>query len=1037
MNPISRIWVFLFFFISGATGLIYEVVWTRLLTLVMGNTQYSIATVLTAFMGGLALGSYAGGKVIDRVFNPLAIYALLEGAIGLYCLAIPSFIDWAFPLFKSIYLNSGSSYTEASFYRFLICGSILLIPTTCMGATLPILSKYVSKEPGFIGRDVGTLYSINTFGAVFGAATSAYVFLRLLGLSATIQLAAGFNIGIAIIIFLIFRPGWNRPAQGRSEPAQGRSEYADNATRSAGGDVNHAKTADSSQSIGLSPPGRGWKDRFILLAFGISGFCALVYQLTWNRILSLLLGSSVYAFSLILSIFILGLAFGTVCFSRWVARMKDLLKVFGLLQIGIGVSALAALPFFEEIPFVNRWVYQNWNIDFSSVQLSNLLIIFSLLFVPTFCMGAQFPVVVKLLTRGLSRLGSDVGRVYASNTVGTIFGSFAGGFFMIPVLGIQNSVLTAVFINVLLAGGLLSLSRSFTTSMKLYGLPAVFLVCLWGAYSMNAWDKAVISSGSFMPYRIKDLHEAEAGNNKILFYKEGTHTTVTTELAVSGNIFLRVNGKTDASLALDMRTQLLSGYLPMFFQKDPQSVLVIGQGSGITLGAVEQFPAAKAIDLVEISPAVIEGSRFFGPFNHHALDDDRLTLILEDGRNHVALSDKKYDVIISEPSNPWISGVGALFTLDFFQLLRNRLTDDGLACIWVHTNMSPQSFKSITRSFSTVFPHVTMWESIVGDDYLLIGSSKEYGLPYEKVDNLLKEKSIRQDLKRIGIHSVRDLFSLMIMSRDQILRFSDEAPLHTDDNSLLEFNAPKYIYKDDRDVLVRQLTPYTHADPSFIKINTADADMRARILAKFSNVERSESQVAEIKRHARIDQLLDQAREAFNSGDYLRALGYYGEILKLDPENVMTYLNQGNVLKALKRYDEAETAYRKTLALNPYYVFGSVALAKLYLSTGRPARAEEVLEKVLEWYAGDSEVRVYQGLAYEFQKKSQLAIKEFEKALKLDPGYAPAHYYLGIQYQKIDPAKSKKHLRAYLSGSNTENANQKMIATAKKILKKL
>jgi len=325
----------------------------------------------------------------------------------------------------------------------------------------------------------------------------------------------------------------------------------------------------------------------------------------------------------------------------------------------------------------------------------------------------------------------------------------------------------------------------------------------------------------------------------------------------------------------------------------------------------------------------------------------------------------------------------------------------------------------------------------VGDDYLLIGSPKEYGLPYERVKNFLKKDSIGQDLKRIGIHSVRDLFSLMIMSRDQILRFSGDAPIHTDDNSLLEFNAPKYIYKDDRDVLVRQLTPYIQGDPSFVKINAASADMRSRILETFSAVERSESQVAEIKRHARIDQLLDQAMEAFNSGGYLRALGYYGEILKLDPEHVMTYLNQGNVLNALKRYEEAETAYRKTLALNPYYVFGSVALAKLYLSTGKPAQAVEVLEKVLEWYVGDSEVRVYLGLAYGFQKKFQLAIKEFETALKLDPGYFPAHYYLGIQYQKIDPAKSKKHLRAYLSGSDKENANQKMIARAKKILKKL
>ena len=974
-----------------------------MLTLVMGNTHYSITTVLTAFMGGLALGSYAGGRIIDRKFNPLALYAILEAAIGFYCLAIPSLIDWAFPLFKSIYQNPDFSYTTASFYRFLICGTILLIPTALMGATLPVLSKFVSHEAEGVGRDVGTLYAINTFGAVFGAFTSAFVFMRLWGLNATIGMAAALNIGIAAIIFLLFKPRLSRPET--EDIQEGR--------------------------VPLS-----WKEKLFLLGFGISGFCALVYQLTWNRILSLLLGSSVYAFSLILAIFILGLALGTVCFARWVSRFKDPVVVFGFLQIGIAVSALAALPFFGEIPFVNRWVYQNWEVDFTVVQGANFLIIFSLLFLPTFFMGGQFPVVVKLLTHGLSNLGRDVGRVYASNTVGTIAGAFVGGFVLIPFLGIQNSVLTAVMINALLAAILLSLAPGLSRQVKLYGVPLVVIVCVFLGRSVDAWDKAVISSGSFMPYRIEDLKEAELKKNKILFYTEGTHTTVTTELAVTGNIFLRVNGKTDASLALDMRTQLLSGYLPMFFAESPRSALVIGQGSGITLGAVEQFPVEE-IDLVEISPAVIKGSRYFGPFNHSSLDDERLTVILEDGRNHVALSDQKYDVIISEPSNPWISGVGALFTIDFFHLLRERLSPKGVACIWVHTNMSPESFKSITRSFSEAFPYVTMWESIVGDDYLLIGSSEDYGLPYEKVEEYLSRESIGRDLKRIGIQSVRELFSLMIMSRDSILKFSGEAPIHTDDNSLLEFNAPKYIYRDERDVLVRQLTPFINVDPEFIRFNGTGGEERSEIVKKLSNLDRSESQVAEIKRHARIDQLMNQGLNAVNLGDYTGALRYYEELLRLNPEHVMTYLNRGNVLKAIKRYDEAERAYQKSISLNPYYVFGSVALSKLYLSTGRPKQAAEVLEKVLKWYGGDSEVRLYLGLAHSIQKNSQRAIEEMQTALELNPDYLPAHYYLGLQYQKTSPGKSKKHLRTFLAQRGMDKGNQKMIDTAQKVLNNL
>ncbi len=1000
-NPQSRFWIFLFFLISGATGLIYEVVWTRLLTLVMGNTHYSVATVLTSFMGGLALGSYLGGRIIDRYFNPLAVYALLEAAIGLYCLLIPALIDWAHPLFKSIYLDTSQSYASASFLRFLICGGILLIPTTFMGATLPVLSKFVSKESGAIGRDVGTLYAVNTFGAVIGALASAFLLMRLWGVSATIHIAAALNLGIAAVIFVLFRPSLAR--DGEAAPA-----------------------AQSTGRLNV-------KTVALLLAFGLSGVSALVYQIAWNRVLSLLLGSSVYAFGLILTTFILGLALGTLAFSRWQHRFADRVKVFGLLQLGIGFSALAVLPLFGEIPFVNRWIYQNWSVDFTSIQFSNFAIIFTLLFVPTFLMGGQFPVVVKLVAQELETLGHNVGRVYASNTVGTIIGSFLGGFVLIPWIGIQNTVLAAVLLNGVLGVLILSRSATLRPTYKLTVLPLALLVALFGGRMVEGWDKAVISSGSFMPYRIKDLSEAENAKNKILFYKEGMHTTVTTELSVSGNIFLRVNGKTDASLALDMRTQLLSGYLPLFFSEEPKQALVIGQGSGITLGAVEQFPV-EAIDLVEISPAVIEGSKFFGPFNHQALDDERVNVILEDGRNHVALSDKQYDVIVSEPSNPWISGVGALFTIDFFDLLKKRLTPNGIACIWVHTNMSPDSFKSITRSFSEAFPYVTMWESIVGDDYLLIGSSRDYRLSYEGFAAFLQKETIQRDLARIGIENIYDLMSLMIMDRGGLVRFSLDAPIHTDDNSLLEFSAPRYIYKDDRDALVRQLSPFFQIDPEFVVFEDTDAPARDRVRQQLSQLQRSESQVREIKRQAQIERLLNEAQFDFQNGRTAEALQRYSQILKLDPEHVLTYFNMGNIFKALKLVDKAEAAYQTTLRVNPYYVFGAVALSELYLSTARPEQAEKLLTDVQQWYAGDSAVSLNLGLAHAFRNRPEKAVAEFERALRFDPKFAPAHYYLGRQFQSRDPKRARTHLEQFLRYSDPEQGNPKMKANAQKWL---
>lgn len=999
--------VFVFFFLSGAAGIVYEVVWTRLLALVMGNTHFSIATVLTAFMGGLALGSYWGGKTIDRMKNPLMVYAVLEAAIGVYCLAIPFLIDGAFPLFKWIYQNFSERYLEASLLRFAVCAAILILPTTLMGATLPTLGKFLARDERFIGKDVGGLYAVNTFGAMTGALAAAYFLMRSFGVHGALYLAAGTNLFIALAIFIFL----NKPAP-LVKPS---------------GDVGRDQpTEDFSSSPNLVA--------LTLICFGLSGATAMVYQLAWTRIFSLLLGSSVYAFSLILATFILGLALGASFLARCGRWFGDPVRTFGLTQMGIGFFALAGLPFFEKIPFFNRWVYQNWGQEFSVAQGSNFLAILMFLALPTFLMGAQFPLAIKIVARKLENLGGQVGRVYASNTVGAILGSFLGGFIFIPLVGVQNAILCAVLLNVALGIVLLGFSKSVPDAVKYYALPGLLFLAVFLGNAIPQWDKAIISSGSFMPYRIEELEEAVQQKNKILYYKEGIHTTVTTELANSGNIFLRVNGKTDASLALDMRTQLLSGYLPLLLHPKPETVAVVGQGSGVTLGAVERFPV-KDVDLVEISPAVIEGSRFFSPFNHHSLDDPRVRVRLEDGRNFLALTDKTYDVIVSEPSNPWISGVGALFTRDFFEIVKSKLNPKGVICIWVHTNMSPEDFKSIIKTFLSVFPAVTMWESIVGDDYLLIGSGENYSLSNKTLQATIEGRKTGRDLAGIGIKSARDLLSLMVMDRRALEKFAGEAPIHTDDNSLLEFNAPEYIYKDERDILVRQMDPYVKSDPALMDFSDLEGTEREAARESLRNIPRSESQIGEIKRAARIEGLLDRALEHFKKGEANLALKNYEEILRLDPRHILTLTNLGNLLSSLDLPDRAETVYQKTIEINPYYIFGHLNLAKLWIGAGRAGKAIKILEPVLEWYAGDREVWLYLGLAHSFQKNAGQATAYFNRALIADPDYAATHYYYGLHLRNTRPGEAKKRLKRFLElAKRKDSVDDKMISQAQKSL---
>jgi spermidine synthase len=328
-----------------------------------------------------------------------------------------------------------------------------------------------------------------------------------------------------------------------------------------------------------------------------------------------------------------------------------------------------------------------------------------------------------------------------------------------------------------------------------------------------------------------------------------------------------------------------------------------------------------------------------------------------------------------------------------------------------------------------------MWESIAGDDYLLIGSEKEYGLSFEKAQKYMANEITGKDFAGIGIRNIPDLMSLLIMSREKLVEFSKNVPFHTDDNSLLEFNGPEYVYKDERDVLVRQLTPFIHLQPDFVKF--ADPDMKSKVDKRLAQLERSESQIEEIKRKARITTLLERAETAFNVGDITQALAFYKEVLVLEPQSVLTHMNMGNVYQELKLIDEAEKSYLSALKANPFYVFGGLGLARLYIFSGQPDKAINTLKKTLAWYEGDHEFSLFMGLAYAFKKDAKRAIEEFENSLKLNPDSPLAHFYLGVQIQNSDPSSSRRHLQTFLKLTRDQPGQDKLIKKAEKLLKKL
>ncbi len=784
--PAAGAIILFLFFCSGGLGLMYEIVWTRLLRHVMGNTVYSVTTVLSAFMAGLALGSYLGGKIIDRRGDPLKVYGLLQGAVGVYCLFLPSLIRSAEPLYRLLYQNFGQSYQLLNLLRFFFSSLFLLLPATFMGATFPVLSKFFIRSSERVGWTIGTLYALNTFGAVLGSFATGFVFIPLLGVSRTIYLAALFSILICPVAFVLSRylSSGHEVFSGPAPAAIGKEEIL---------------------SIRVRPPAM---TRFfppaLLAAYALSGFAALVYEIAWTRVLALIIGSSVYAFCLMLTAFILGLALGGIVFSRFLHRWKDLVLVFAVFELAIGFSSLLTVPVFGRLPLLMTQLVVRFSYSFRILLTLEFALVFLIMIVPTVLMGGAFPLVGRLYTRSADEIGSSIGKVYAFNTLGSILGSFAGGFLLLPWLGIRKTILAAVLVN--LAIGLFFLGLSYTLSAKRKGtlaaataiIAAVLIALLPG------WDRATMSSGPYL-YAFRLLQQRrEVGRGipkaNILYYKEGVSDTVTVTEDFPGMRSYRTNGKVDGSNGLDMYTQKLLAHVPILLHPGPRSVLVIGLATGVTLGSAGRYPVER-LDCVEISPSAREPYRFFLDVNYDVLSDPRARLIIADGRNYLSLSGETYDVITSEPSNPWIAGVADLFTREFFEILRSRLNPGGVACSWIHAHsLEDRDFRSVVRTFRSVFDHVIVWESFSGLDYLLVGSAEPFRVDYGKLRKRMADEKVASDLWRIDLVDPIQFLGCFMLGGDAVDRYVQGARIHTDDNALLEFSAPRSLLNMNLDV---------------------------------------------------------------------------------------------------------------------------------------------------------------------------------------------------------------------------------------------
>jgi spermidine synthase len=813
LRPLEA-FILLLFFISGASALIYEVVWTRDLTTVFGGSAFAIATVLAAYMAGLALGSTVFGRSIDRRGHPLVVYGLLEGGIALWAVLLPTLLALLDHVYAGIYRSVSPGFYGLSLIRFALSFVILLVPTTLMGGTLPVLGKLLFTNWKGLGTRAGLLYAANTLGAVLGTAAGGFLLLPAMGLRGATWLAVILNFGVAIAAVLASRRfRYDAPATTVSPNAA---------------DVV-AAPVEETKPRGTASPDR--LRRAVLIVYAASGFAALAYEVAWTKTLSMILGTTNYAFTSMLTTFLLGLAVGSLLFARLADRYGRPEALLALVQMGITFFALLTIPLLEALPqlFVNAFPHLDGS--WTRIELYRILLAAMTMFLPTLLMGGTFPLVIRAYV-DRRETGKSIGSLYAANTIGAIFGSFLTGFVLVPWIGRQNAILAASFVNVAAAGVLLFVlrGRSAPGRMRLaIAVMAILLVPAW-IWGFKRWDPLVMASGAYVyarEYAREGSIKKVMGEQTLLYYKESTEGTVSVWQAQQVTS-LRISGKADASSHGDMITQKLISHLPLFYhQGRPENGLVIGLASGASTGSLLTHPF-KQVETVELIPSMAEAARYFDEFNHKCMVDPRHRLLINDGRNHLRLTSDRYDVIVSEPTNPWIAGVGALFTREFFELTKARLKPGGVVCQWVQTyQYRPQDLKTVLATFTDAYPYLHLWQGAPGD-LILVGSNDPLKFDLRRLREALRTPA-GEDLAQLEILPEAQILSYFVTDRDGINAYiGDWKRRVTDDNLYLEYTVPRHMFETTGRVSVVDLAAFA-LPPSALLGGDADSALTADI----------------------------------------------------------------------------------------------------------------------------------------------------------------------------------------------------------------
>ncbi len=745
--------------LSGFAGIALEIAWFRKLHLTLGSESYSVALVLAAFMAGLGLGSFLFGRLADRM-PPVVLYRRLELGIGLFGLASPfvlaaSSVPYV-ALRTGLHLEGGALLTA----KFALSFLLLLPPTLLMGGTLPAAARALTARFEARGRAFSLAYGFNALGAGIAAIVAPFVLLPRIGLTRTVALAAACN----LLVFAL--------ARGRSFPVSPDESAARPDARDAG------------------PTTLGWMQ----VPFFLTGFVALAAETVWNRLFSFFFTSSVYTFSLILAVYLVTLAAGSLCFPLVRRRFRDPGAIFATCQLLIAGTLLVSTMFLDRAPLVLLDLLAASELTFTRFVNASAVTLALFTAPATFLFGLSFPAGVAFATSRMPRLGRDIGRLLLWNTLGTAAASIVVTALLYRALGSRGSLI--------LFAGLMVVSHFVVAHMlgsgrrKLLSLAALAVIVAGGA--LGEWNLsnfhlrlAQRPQDALAAVRAGRLDEFRAGA-EVLAFEDGPAATASIVEVEGLYPSLYINGKPDASENLyDMRTQYLLGALPVLFHGgDPATtrVLVIGLGSGVTTNAVDGAGIAD-VTTVEISPTVVAmADRYFRKSNEGVLE--RTRIVVDDGRDFVASTDERFDIIISEPSNPWISGVSNLFTDEFFATAADHLDDGGVFCQWMHYyNTDVEILYGMTATLRARFRDVHVF--LLSGDLLFLASNRPLAPDWDRFAR--PPERVRRMLDTIGYPEPSEVLRHYLWSPDVVRGLRTSYPPNTDDRPWLEFDAPRFM----------------------------------------------------------------------------------------------------------------------------------------------------------------------------------------------------------------------------------------------------